>query len=114
MITFFSVISREVMFLSRCNTVAVMKSDSGDDESVGTGRISEMGKYEDLMRNEGEFSTLMKKSGEDVAQTKDNVEGAAVTSNKGRPSRGESLGTMLKNKGKESKKLMQKEEKMSG
>merc|ERR1711871_1141551 len=78
------------------------------------GRISEMGKYEDLMRNEGEFSTLMKKSGEDVAQTKDNVEGAAVTSNKGRPSRGESLGTMLKNKGKESKKLMQKEEKMSG
>ena len=39
-------VTNQLQFLSRCNTVAVMKSDSNDDESVGTGHITEMGKYE--------------------------------------------------------------------
>ena len=56
----------------------------------------------------------MKKSGEDAAKTNDKAEEASDTSNKGRPSRGESLGTVLKDKGKSQKALMQKKKKMSG
>ncbi len=107
-------VTNQLQFLSRCNAVAVLKSDTVDEGAVAPGRISEIGTYDELMESEGAFSKLMKKSGEDGEHKTSEAHDAPEAPGKGRPSRGESLGTVLKGKEKGAKGLMQKEEKMSG
>ena len=114
-------VTNQLQFLSRCDSVAVMKTvpvEGETEASVGPGRISEYGTYNELMDNDGEFCNLMKKSGETEAvsnaQAEDGASNDAPGSPGGRPSRTKSLGSVLTEKAIGAKALMEKEEKNSG
>jgi ATP-binding cassette, subfamily C (CFTR/MRP), member 1 len=125
-------VTNQLQFVSQCDQVIVLKAgdaatdENGDDTStnVGTGRIVEIGAFDQLMKDGKGFSELIKKSGTQKQDDSSNTETSDVSvevngANDQKPvivrkNSIQELKEILEKKAVGAKKLMEKEEKRSG